>query len=157
MKEDIFDVLVYLFENHMQSDCKLRLTEDTLMIELEKAGFNSSTVHKAFDWLEGLLITQENTVTTSTTTSFRIFTPHEKHKLNVSVLGFLLILQDMGILNTFTQELVIDRLMAIEGQQINVTQVKWVTLLVLFNQPDEEVALASFENLVSEHSVYGLH
>ncbi|MBA2653679.1 MAG: DUF494 domain-containing protein [Gammaproteobacteria bacterium] len=157
MKEDMFEVLMYLFENHMQSDCKLHLTEDVLMVELEKAGFNSSTIDRALDWLEGLLTVQENTAIISTSASLRIYTSYETYKLNAEVLGFLLFLQQVGILNTITRELVIDRLMAIEEQEIDLPQVKWVTLLVLFNQPNEEAALACMENLVLENTAYGLH
>jgi Smg protein len=157
MKEDMFEVLMYLFENHMQSDCKLHLNEDVLMAELEKAGFNSATIDRALDWLEGLLTVQESTSIISTSESIRIYTPQETYRLDVEILGFLLFLQQMGILNTITRELVIDRLMAIEDQDIDLPQVKWVTLLVLFNQPNEEAALACMENLVLEITVYVLH
>lgn len=157
MKEDMFEVLMYLFENHMQSDCKLYLTEELLVGELEKAGFNSITIDRALDWLEGLVAIQESTTTFGTTQSLRIYNPHEIYKLNAEVRGFLLILQEAGILNTLTRELVIDRLMALDEEEINLPQVKWVTLLVLFNQPDEEAALACMENLVLENTVYGLH
>lgn len=159
MKEDMFEVLMYLFENHMQSDCKLHLTEDVLLAELEKAGFNAITIDKALDWLEGLLVVQENTAHNSATlsSSIRIYSIYEHHKLDVKVIGFLLFLEQTGILNTVTRELVIDRLMAIEDLDIDLPQVKWVTLLVLFNQPNEEAALACMENLVLENTIYGLH
>ncbi len=157
MKEDMFEVLMYLFENHMQTDCKLHITEDVLMAELEKAGFNSLTIDRALDWLDGLLIVQESTAPLASTQSVRIFTHYETHKLTPEIIGFLLSLQNMGILNTITRELVIDRLMAIEESDIDLAQVKWVTLLVLFNQPDEEAALACMENLVLENTSYGLH
>lgn len=45
--------------------------------------------------------------------------------------------------------------MAFEDDEIGIAQVKWVTLLVLFNQPEEETALACMERLVLE--LYGLH
>lgn len=153
----MFEVLMYLFENHMQSDCKLHLTEEVLIAELEKAGFSSDTIDRALDWLDGLLLIQENTVEVATNESLRVFTSYEIYKLNADIIGFLLFLQQVGILNTITRELVIDRLMAIEEQEIDLPQVKWVTLLVLFNQPNEEAALACMENLVLENTAYGLH
>jgi Smg protein len=157
MKEDMFDVLMYLFENHMQSNCKLDLAEDILVIELEKAGFHSAIIERALNWLEGLLTVQKNTSIASTTESLRIYTPQEICRLNSEILGFLLFLQQRRILNTITRELVIDRLMAIEEQDISLPQVKWVTLLVLFNQPNEGAALACMESLVLENTAYGLH
>jgi Smg protein len=157
MKEDMFEVLMYLFENHMQNNCKLHLTEDLLMAELEQAGFKSETIDRALNWLEGLMLAQENTAQLTFTESLRVFTPHETYKLNADIVGFLLFLQQIGILNTITRELVIDRLMAIDDQDIALPQVKWVTLLVLFNQPDEERALACMEHLVLEPNIHGLH
>lgn len=157
MKEDMFEVLMYLFENHMQSSCRLHVTEDVLIAELKKAGFNSLTVDKALCWLDGLLFIQEQTVPLASCKSFRVFSPYENQKLNLEIISFLLSLENMGILNTITRELVIDRLMAIEEHEIDLPQVKWVILLVLFNQPDEEAALACMENLVLENTAYGLH
>lgn len=157
MKEDMFEVLMYIFEKHMYSGCKLHLPENVLMADLEQAGFSSSIVDLALDWLEGLLIAQENTAIVTSTQSIRIYSPIEIYKLNTDIRGFLLFLEQRSILNTHTRELVIDRLMAIEEQEIDLPQVKWVTLLVLFNQPNEEAALACMENLVLENSAYGLH
>jgi Smg protein len=158
MKEDMFEVLMYLFENHMQSDCKLHLTEDLLMAELEKVGFNSATIDKALNWLEGLITVQEHIDIGSTSNSHRIYNYSEIHRLNSEIRGFLLFLEEqMNILNTVTRELVIDRLMAIEDQEIGLHHVKWVILLVLFNQPNEEVALARMETLILENIAYGLN
>lgn len=157
MKEDMFDVLMYLFENHMQSDCKLHLDEEVLMTELKRAGFNPLSIDSALGWLEGLLFLQENVTELAKSGSSRVYTPYEVYKLNTDVRGFLTSLQQDGILNTMTHELVIDRLMAIEEQRIGLPQAKWVTLLVLFNQPNEDIALACMEILVLKHTAHGLH
>lgn len=157
MKEDMFEVLMYLFERHMQGDCKLQLSEDFLMAELQNAGFNEPTIDRALDWLDGLLIVQEQTAELTRIESIRVYTREEAYTLTPEIMGFLLFLEQVGILNPITRELVIDRLMAIDDQDIDLPQVKWVTLLVLFNQPDEEAALACMENLVLEHTAYGLH
>jgi Smg protein len=157
MKEDMFEILMYLFEHHMQADCNLHLTEDVLMTELEHAGFAAPIIDQALDWLEGLLAAQDNTMQTADTKSIRIFSSNENLVLPVKVRGFLLFLEQKGIFNTAkTRELVIDRLMAINDPDIDLPQVKWVVLLVLFNQPNEEAALACMENLVLD-SAYGLH
>jgi Smg protein len=158
MKEDMFEVLLYLFETHMQGDCKVALTEDYLMTELERVGFDSASIDNALEWLEGLLVLQENTLPPVCTGSIRVYHLYEMHRLSTDVRGFLLFLRQAAILNTFTQELVINRLLAIDQEEeITLAEVKWVTLLVLFNQPDEEEALACMENLVLENTSYGLH
>lgn len=157
MKEDMFEVLMYLFENHMQGDCKLHLTEEALLQELETVGFNAVTIDRALSWLDGLVMVQECTVPLSTLESFRIFTPYETYKLSSEIIGFLLSLEQKSILNPITRELVINRLLAIEEEELTLPQVKWIILLVLFNQPNQEAALASMENLILENTAHGLH
>lgn len=157
MKEDIFEVLMYLFTHHMKNDCKLALTEERLAAELEQVGFSGDIIDKALYWLNGLLDLQENIDhETDCNNSIRIYSPEEYFYLDTSTRGFLLFLENMGILNAKTRELVIDRLIAIEDEEIGLPQVKWVTLLVLFHQPNGEAALACMENLVLEQCD-GLH
>jgi Smg protein len=48
---------------------------------------------------------------------------------------FLMYLSNTGILDAQRRELVIDRLMALETDDITLEDVKWVVLMVLFNQP----------------------
>jgi Smg protein len=51
-------------------------------------------------------------------------------------------------LDPTTRELVIDRVMALETDDIDLDQLKWVVLMVLFNQPGHEAAFAWMEDLV---------
>lgn len=44
--------------------------------------------------------------------------------------------------------MVIDRVMALESEEIDLEQLKWVVLMVLFNQPGREAAYAWMEDLV---------
>ena len=58
----------------------------------------------------------------------------------------------MGILSPAQRELTIDRLMALGAGDIDVEQVKWVVLMILFSQPGEENAFSRMEDLVFEES-----
>ena len=51
------------------------------------------------------------------------------------------------------RELVIDRVMALESEEIDLEQLKWLILLVLFNQPGQEAAFAWMEDLVFENKL----
>jgi Smg protein len=157
MKDSMFDVLLYLFECHMHFNCKIHLSPEALVYELESVGFESLIIERALDWLEGLVIVQENTEVLATTDSSRNYTREEIHYLSVEAVSFLLFLQHAKILNTTTLELVIDRLIAIGEPDIDLPSVKFVTLLVLFNQPNQEAELASMEGLILSNTVYGLH
>ncbi len=42
----------------------------------------------------------------------------------------------------------IDRVMAIDEERLTLENLKWMILMVLFSQPDEELAFARMEHLV---------
>ena len=57
-------------------------------------------------------------------------------------------LENVGILDAQRRELVIDRLQALEADEITLDDVKWVVLMVLFNQPGQEANFAWMEDLM---------
>ena len=71
--------------------------------------------------------------------------------------GFLLFLEQTGVLDHSTRELVIDRIMALETEDIDLDQLKWVILMVLFNQTGHEAAFAWMDDLVFEETMGTLH
>ena len=159
MKEDVLDVLMYLFENYMDDDTAINADPETLKNQLLEAGFLSSEINKAFTWLEDLAVLQAepDTRPTHTNQSIRVYHPEEEKKLDVDCRGFLLFLEQMGVLNSASRELVIDRIMALESDEIDLDQVKWVVLMVLFNQPGLEEAFTWMENMVMEEFQQPLH
>jgi len=48
-------------------------------------------------------------------------------------------LEQNGILNSSNREIVIDRAMALENEEISMEKLKWIVLMVLLSQPDEEL------------------
>ena len=55
MKENVLDVLMYLFENYyMDEEDEVRPDQEYLRVELRKAGFPNAEIQKAFEWLEAL-------------------------------------------------------------------------------------------------------
>ena len=61
------------------------------------------------------------------------------------------------MLSPTTRELVIDRVMALDGDEVDLEQLKWVVLMVLFNQPDQEAAFTWLEDLVLQDPPPYLH
>ncbi len=66
----------------------------------------------------------------------RIFNSVELSRLDTACRGYLIYLEQIGILSPLQREIVIDRLMALDAGEIDVEQVKWVTLMVLFSQAE---------------------
>jgi len=137
MKENILDVLMYLFENYMNDEIEFDTDEESLRVELQEAGFQQIEIAKAFDWLEGLANLQEHPdgSATGNATSLRVYTSEEQDKLDLDSRGFLMFLEQSGVLDHGTREMVIDRVMALDAEDIDLEQLKWVVLMVLFNQP----------------------
>ncbi|MCW8839822.1 MAG: DUF494 domain-containing protein, partial [Gammaproteobacteria bacterium] len=128
MKQDVFDILLYLFENYMYDEGELEHDRDTLQLELQDAGFRNNEISKAFDWLEGLSHMNYDGVlpVAGGQPSFRIYSDAETTKLDSECRGFVLFLEQMGVLDHATREVVIDRVMALESDEVDLDQLKWV-------------------------------
>lgn len=159
MKENVFDVLMYLFENYMDEGPEFNPDQETLTAELSEAGFARGEIRKAFSWLEGLAALRGGPASAELpgARSLRHFTAQERAKLDTGCRGFLLEMEHSGVLTPITREIVIDRVMALETDDIAIEQLKWVMLMVLFNQPGQETAYDFLENLVFDEMQGHLH
>jgi Smg protein len=52
------------------------------------------------------------------------------------------------VLSAEQRELVLDRAMALDQEGLDLDDLKWVVLMVLFNQPGSDAAYAWMENLM---------
>ena len=149
MKETVLDVLMYLFECFVDSEDEPEPDRNELREELERAGFREREIDRALDWLDGLNV---NDVAADApvprTATVRIYDRLEQERLDSQCRGYMLHLEQIGILSPTQRELVIDRLMALDGSDIDIEQIKWVVMMVLFSQPGQEQAYARMEDLV---------
>ena len=158
MKQTVLDVLIYLFENYIDDDIDFSVDRALLQKDLTEAGFDDGQVVKAFDWLQTLASQAETGGARRTgERTIRVFTSEEEDKLDVECRGFLLLLEQIGVLDPHGRELVLDRVMALESDDIDLEQLKWVILMVLFNQPGHEDAFVWMEDLVLDELGGSLH
>jgi Smg protein len=148
MKENVLDILMYLFENYISDEVELEPDEDVLRKELVAAGFRGVEIEKAFDWLEDLADMQDGNGNGFGQQSLRVYSDEECLRMGPEARGFLMFLEQMAVLKPASREMVIDRVMALETDDIDLDQLKWVVLMVLFNQPGQEAAYAWIEDLV---------
>ena len=141
MKEEtILDVLLYLFENDVVRD------RDSLQKNLHQAGFSPTEINKAFAWLDELSRDRPLNPAQRKHAPVRIFAEAELQRLDTESRGFLMFLEQNGVLDADQRELVLDRVMALDQEEIDLDDLKWVVLMVLFNQPGSEAAFAWMEN-----------
>ena len=158
MTENVLDVLMYLFETYTDADSEPEADRNALRAELERAGFGSGEISKALDWLDGLASRDEDPEWESPTErASRVFSNFETSRLDAAARGYIMYLEQIGILSAAQRELVIDRVMALETEEIEVEQIKWVVLMVLFSQPGQEIAYARMEDLVFEETSDLMH
>ncbi len=155
MSETVLDVLMYLFETYSEQDLEVEPEPDQSILreELLQAGFGEPEVDRALDWLDGLSSRHLPPFSTQPAErSVRLFNTFELSRLDADCRGYILYLEQIGILSPVQRELVIDRLVALGAGDIDVEQVKWVVLMVLFSQPGQEKAFARMEDLVFEEN-----
>jgi len=159
MKDGVLDILIYLFENYFdtETDDGIEPDRETLQQELEHAGFPAGEVARALSWLEDLAADPSRQQPSPTTRAIRVFAALEQARLDTDCRGYLVHLEQVGILSPAQRELVIDRLMALEGDEIDIEKLKWVVLMVLFSQPGQETAFSRMEDLVFEDRSGAIH
>ncbi len=149
MKENVLDVLMYLFENYFYDEPDEQPDRDYLEENLHEAGFSNGEIDKAFEWLDGLAEQRyQPEFRLMSTEPIRVFIGSEVNRLDTGCRDFLMYLSNTGILDVQRRELVLDRLMALESDEITLDDVKWVVLMVLFNQPGQEANYAWMEDLM---------
>ena len=169
MKESVLDILIYLFENYADPDFQHQIesgsesgaARDALRDELTLAGFRPTAIDSALGWLDTLAESSERNVVAPAPRAIRIFADNECEKLDTDCRNYILYLENIGILNAAQRELVVDRLLALQASPtesaIDIEQVKWVVLMVLFSQPGQEAAYARMEDLLFSSQPEALH
>lgn len=157
MKESVLDVLMYLFETYIGDEVEPEPDRNILRDELERAGFNNRIIEHALEWLDGLDGDADDEENAPNHRSIRIFNQREQRRLDIECRGYIIYLEQIGILSTSQRELVLDRIMALGARDIDIEDIKWVVLMVLFTQPGQEAAYARMEDLVFEDRTGAVH
>ena len=157
MKETILDVLLYLFEHYFYDDPDAVRDRDSLQNGLIQAGFSPAEIHKAFDWLDELARQRPAAGVARREAPVRVYVDSEQDRLDLECRGFLMFLEHSGVIDAHQRELVVDRVMALDQDEVDVDDLKWVVLMVLFNQPGSEAAYAWMESQMFEDEPEPVH
>ena len=130
----MYDVLVYLFENCQQAE--IADDRDRVARKLSAAGFEDADISEALHWLAGVarVASPPRGALPDSRTTFRAFAPRELAKLDTQCRGFIITLEQSGILTAETRELVLERSLAASGPSLSLDQLKLIVLMVLWNQ-----------------------
>jgi Smg protein len=167
MNGTVLDILLYVFDRYMFDEAPEVPERDELARDLESAGFGEDNVERALDWLADLAGERsraplpadaaDGATTPRPFTAMRLYSPLEMTRLSAECRGLLLSLEETEILNGTQRELCIDRLLALEVEDLSIEQVRWVVLMVLSSQPGQEQACARMETLVFDSETGTAH
>ena len=130
----MYEVLAYLFEHCQQTE--LAQDADLVAKKLSAAGFEDIDITEALSWLDGVLRVPHRNFAPipDFRNTFRAYAPKELAKLESEGLGFLLTLEQSGILTPQMREHVIERALAATGSSLSLEQLKLIVLMVLWNR-----------------------
>ena len=128
----MFELLVYLFENYIETN--VHADQNTLTRELSAAGFDTEDISNAFSWFNGLaeMVEQASLDAAMDRAACRVYSFEEMRKIGAESRSFLLFLEQANVLNPLEREIVIDRLMALQDIEVTLEQAKWIALMVLW-------------------------
>lgn len=148
----MYDILAYLFENCQQAE--IADDRERVARKLSAAGFDDSDISEALHWLAGVLRAPQggHPPLPDGRSSFRAFAPRETAKLDAECRGFLITLEQSGILNAETRELVLERSLAASGHALSLDQLKLIVLMVLWNHQTPTSHLLAEDLFAAPHS-----
>lgn len=157
MTGSVLKVLIYVYDHYMLAD-PAEVPERRLMLaDLRRRGFSVSEVVQAMEWLSALVGDQRAAPGVAEAEpdrggGLRVFADGELSRLSADSRAFLMLLDRQHVLTTRQRELVVDRALALDVDEVDVEQLKWVVLLVLSSQPGQELAFARFESVMAAAS-----
>lgn len=149
----VLKVLIYVYDHYMLADPAEVPERHRMLADLQKRGFSVSEVVQAMEWLSALVgdprTTPGSVEREPDRAGLRVFADGELSRLSPDSRAFLMLLDRQQVLTPHQRELVIDRALALDVDEVDVEQLKWVVLLVLSSQPGQELAFARFESVMS--------
>ncbi len=156
----VLDILIYVFDRYMLVEAPAVPRRERLARDLERAGFARAKVERALDWLTDLAFRQERAAPAQTRArarGVRVFTDGELMRLSTECRGLLLRLERAQVLTAQQREIVIERMLALDADEPDTEQLKWVVLMVLSSQPGSESAVERLSGLMLEAPVSAPH
>lgn len=134
----MFEVLIFMFENYFANHAMPG--NDVMEQELSAAGFEHEDILGAFNWYEEMQsgLKNSNVDYSFAYSGYRVFSELELKKLSLESISFILFLHQANVINNMERDLIVDRAMALEQQLIKVEEIRWITMIALWNEGREK-------------------
>lgn len=157
MKEDILEALMYIFDYCVDQETGVMADADEIEDSLSEVGFSKKEAEKAMAWLDGLADWRKNSEHVAVgAKSVRIFSSSELKLLPKECVNYIIQLSNKGILDPLAREMIIERSIALAkgNEQLDLDKIRWVTMMILFNLPDQEHLFAMLEDNAGELTIH---
>jgi len=155
----MFDVLVFVYEHYWRGDACPQWSQ--LERKLHAVGFESQEITDALQWLTCLRQATRNTERPHTkqsqsdapirplalaqlghaSDSMRVFSVAEQNRLGAQCLGFIRFLEGSAVLPAHMREIVVDRAMDCDSDELSLEDLKIIVLMVYWSFGEEPDAL----------------
>jgi Smg protein len=151
----MFDILMFLFESYF--DAGSYPDSDKLSIKLSAAGFDDGDIHQALVWLSGLKqLSPSDYPEVINNSNLRCFADLELRRISTEGLQFISFWEHSKMITPIEREMIIDRALAFERDNLPLNDVKLIALMVLWNQ-HEDLDPLIVEDLLTPASAGLLH
>ncbi len=160
MRNSILDVLRFLIQDNDEFDIGLTMNDKKNVVDqLQEMGFDGYLIKQAFGWIQNLSFLAESGGEDDAIEHLgvRYYVEEEVQHLPVMIRGYIMSLEQTGILNTDTREMVINQLMFLEPETIDLDLVKWVTRVVLNHCPVGLGWTIHDKSMVTEDACRNMH
>lgn len=142
---DVFEVLINFFTK-IENGFFSKQQQDSFLSELAHLGVALDKLQEALN-NEKALNTRIEDQLLHTPKGLRVYTESECLRLTKKCRGFLLLLEQQGILTPSLREMVIAQLLRLPQDTLTPQQIKWITLHVLFTQR-KQISVISMERFL---------
>lgn len=132
----MFDILMFLFESYF--DAGNYPDTDKLSVKLTAAGFEDGEIHLALAWLSGLKgLSAANYPASINQGGMRCYAELETSRISTEALRFICFWEQNKIITPVEREMILDRAVAMERENLSLERVKLIALMVLWNLRSE--------------------
>jgi len=129
----MFDILMFLFESYFHAG--RYPNSDRLSRKLSAAGFEDEDIHLALTWLSGLeQLNKASYPSIINESSGRFYADLEIKRISFEVRCFLTFWEQNKIITPVEREMILDRAVALNRENLPLDKIKLIVLMVLWNQ-----------------------
>lgn len=147
----MFEILMYLFESYF--DAGSYPEPDKLSRKLSAAGFEDEDISEALTWLSALQQQNPDNYPASLEhAGLRHFAELELRRISHEARQFLLFGEQQRLISAVEREMIIDRAVALQQENLALDKLKLIMLMVLWNRHQDLDPLLIEELLTPLHS-----